>query len=276
MKVTFYGTRGSTPVPDQDFIEFGGNTSCIMLTLNQGQVIIFDAGTGIRRLGSDLLKQSYERSREIAIVLSHTHWDHIQGFPLFSLAYDPQRKITIAICGRDRVGRDLYSIFATQMQQEYFPVPLVKMGARFSFWQPDISEYTGELGNKWEILKHNHPGNAYSYRFTETESGKVFVYCTDIEHGDCIDQNVVRLAREADLLVHDAQYTPQELRQKKGWGHSSWRQALEVAEQANVKKLALFHHDPDHDDTFLDNLEKVCQKQFAGAFFARERTELEL
>ncbi len=276
MKITFYGTRGSTPVPDKDFVQFGGNTSCVMVTLNQSQVLIFDAGTGIRNLGNDLFKNAYKQSEEIAIVLSHTHWDHIQGFPFFGPAYDPQRKISIAICGRDRVGKDLYSIFATQMQQEYFPVPLVKMGARFSFWQPDITEYTGELGNKWEILKHNHPGNAYSYRFTETESGKTLVYCTDIEHGDEIDRNVVKLSRNADLLIHDAQYTAEELPQKKGWGHSSWEQAIEVAEQANVKKLALFHHDPNHDDNFLLNLEKVCQKRFQNAFFAREGTEIEL
>jgi len=276
MKITFYGTRGSIAVPDLNFTQFGGNTSCIMLTLDSGHVIIFDAGTGIRKLGNDLSKQSYDPAKEIGIVLSHTHWDHIQGFPFFGPAYDMKRKISFAICGRDRVGMDLYSIFATQMQEEFFPVPLAKMGARFSFWQPDISEYTGELGNKWEILKHNHPGNAYSYRFTEVDSGKVFVYCTDIEHGDEIDQNVVKLARNADLLVHDAQYTPEELPQKKGWGHSSWAQAIEVAEQADVKSLALFHHDPDHDDTFLQNLEKICQDRFPKAFFAREGSEIKL
>jgi phosphoribosyl 1,2-cyclic phosphodiesterase len=276
MKITFYGTRGSIPVPDRDFIQFGGNTSCVMLTLDEGHVIIFDAGTGIRKLGNDLFKQSYEQSAEIGILLSHTHWDHIQGFPFFGPAYDIKRKISFAICGRDRIGMDLYSIFATQMQQEYFPVPLVKMGARFTFWQPDISEYKGELGNKWEIIKHNHPGNAYSYRFTEVDSGKVFVYCTDIEHGDNIDQNVVKLARNADLLVHDAQYTPEELPQKKGWGHSSWEQAIQVAEQADVKSLALFHHDPGHDDTFLQNLETICQDRFPNAFFAREGAEIKL
>jgi ribonuclease BN (tRNA processing enzyme) len=187
-----------------------------------------------------------------------------------------KRKISFAICGRDRVGMDLYSIFATQMQEEFFPVPLAKMGARFSFWQPDISEYIGELGNKWEILKHNHPGNAYSYRLTEVDTGKVFVYCTDIEHGDEIDQNVVKLARNSDLLVHDAQYTPEELPQHKGWGHSSWEQAIEVAEQAEVKQLALFHHDPDHEDAFLHNLEKICQTRFPNAFFAREGTTITL
>ncbi len=149
------------------------------------------------------------------------------------------------------------------------------MGAKFSFWQPDISEYTGELGNKWEILKHNHPGNAYSYRFTEVDSGKVFVYCTDIEHGDEIDKRVVELSRDADLLIHDAQYTPDELKQKKGWGHSSWEQAVQVAEQAGVKRLALFHHDPEHDDSFLLSVEKECRKRFSNAFFAREGSAVE-
>ena len=276
MKISFYGTRGSISVPDSDYVKFGGNTSCVRLTLNDGHVIIFDAGTGIRKLGDDLFKESYDQSKEIAIVLSHTHWDHIQGFPFFGPAYDINRKISLAICGRDRVGMDLYSVFATQMQEEFFPVPLAKMGARFSFWQPDITEYTGELGNKWEILKHIHPGNAYSYRITETSTDKVFVYCTDIEHGDELDQNVVKLARDADLLIHDAQYTPEELPQRKGWGHSSWQQAIDVAQQANVKSLTLFHHDPSHDDTFLENLENEIKGKYPNAFFAREGSEIKL
>jgi len=255
-------------------MDFGGNTTCVRLTLSHGYVIIFDAGTGIRQLGKDLIASSFEQFDSLPIVLSHTHWDHVQGFPFFGPAYDPRRKIMIAICGRERVGDNLESLFEAQMQSDFFPVPLKKMGAQFTFMQPDVTEYTGLLGNEWRLLRHNHPGGAYSYRFTEDD--KTFVYCTDIEHGAVIDERIVELSKDADLLIHDAQYTPAELKERKGWGHSSWEQAIEVAARAGVKRLALVHHDPEHDDHFLTELEKVCQREFSDCFMAREGQEIEL
>ena len=161
------------------------------------------------------------------------------------------------------------------MQREYFPVPLEKMGAKMTFLAPDTTHITTPItGNNVVPLRHNHPGGAYSYR-VEGE-GKVFVYCTDVEHVGGIDPNIVALARDADLLIHDAQFTPDELKEKKGWGHSSWEQAVEVAEQAGAKKLALFHHDPEHNDSFLFRMEEDCQKRFAGAFLSREGMEIEI
>lgn len=274
MKVTFYGTRGSMPVADPRYMQYGGNTSCILVTFTSGRVAILDAGTGIRKLGNDLLRNAHKQYDNISIILSHTHWDHIQGFPFFDLAYDKQRNFTISICGKDRMGRDLEHIFATQMKSDLFPVPLHKMGAKFTFLQPDITTYENPWGIKFFASKHSHRGDAYSYRIEE--GGKTLVYCTDVEHKDEIDPNVVALSRNADLLIHDAQYTPEELEMKKGWGHSSWEQAIEVAEQAGVKKLALFHHDPDHNDTFLSNIEKECQKRYPHSFLAREGNEVEL
>ena len=274
MKVTFYGTRGSIPVPEKDCAEFGGNTACILLTFGTGRIAILDAGTGIRKLGNDLLATSHEQYDEIIIGLSHTHWDHIQGFPFFKLARDPRSHITLAICGRHRNFESLESIFELQLQNYFFPVPLDKLGATLTFWQPDVTEYTHPRGVDIVASKHNHPGGAYGYRITEGD--KTLVYCTDVEHGDEIDPDVVALAKDADLLIHDAQYTPEELKDKRGWGHSSWEQAVEVAEQARVSKLALFHHDPDHSDTFLFNVENQVQKRFPKAFLAREGREIEL
>ena len=275
MKITFYGTRGSTPVPEPDFVRVGGNTSCILFTSKNGRVAIFDAGTGIRKLGNDLLARSHEQYDNILIALSHTHWDHIQGFPFFRPAYDPDRHFTIGIGGRDRGTRNLEDIFSTQMQREYFPVPLEKMGASMEFLTPDTAEYTTPFtGNKVVILMHNHPGGAYSYRVEG--DGKIFVYCTDVEHVDGIDPKIVALSKNADLLVHDAQYTPEELKVKKGWGHSSWVQAVEVAEQAGVRRLALFHHDPEHTDSFLFRMEEECQRRFPEAFLSREGMEIEV
>lgn len=274
MKVTFYGTRGSFPVTGKEFSEFGGNTACILLTFENGRIAILDAGTGIRKLGNDFQARSIEQYDNIFIGLSHTHWDHIQGFPFFQPAYDSKRHFTIAICGKDRQLNSLESIFEAQMQRDYFPVPLAKMGATLTFWQPDTSCYTAPSGVRIIASGHNHPGGAYTYRITEGST--TLVYCTDIEYSGKIDNNIVSLARNADLLIHDAQYSPDELKEKKGWGHSSWEQAVEVVKTASVKRLALFHHDPEHDDAFLLNMEKECQAGFAGAFFAREGTEIDI
>jgi phosphoribosyl 1,2-cyclic phosphodiesterase len=271
MKVTFYGTRGTMPVADPNYTQFGGNTACILVTFSTGRIAILDAGTGIRKLGNDLLNSSHEQFGNISIILSHTHWDHIQGFPYFEPAYDPRRNFTISICGKARMGKDLESLFSTQMQNDFFPVSLEEMGAKFTFLQPDYTTYEHPSGIKLEASKHNHRGDAYGYRIEE--DGKTLVYCTDVEHKNGIDPNVVALAKNADLLIHDAQYTPDELKIKRGWGHSSWEQAIEVAERAGVKKLALFHHDPEHDDTFLSNMEIECRKRFADLFLAREGDE---
>jgi phosphoribosyl 1,2-cyclic phosphodiesterase len=274
MKVTFYGTRGSIPVPDPDYAIFGGNTPCIMITSSTGRIAILDAGTGIRKLGNDLLAASHEQYDEIVIGLSHTHWDHIQGFPFFKLVRDSRRHITLAISGKGKSIKNLKSIFEAQLRHDYFPVPLDKLGAQLTFWEPDETAFTHPRGANIVTCKHSHPGGAYGYRITEED--KTLVYCTDVEHRNGIDPNVVELARDADLLIHDAQYTPEELKDRKGWGHSSWEQAVAVGEQAGVKKLALFHHDPEHPDTFLFKIEEEVQKRFSKAFLAREEMEIEL
>jgi len=274
VKVKFYGTRGSISVSDKEFVEFGGNTPCVAVRFDNGRIAIFDAGTGIRQLGNDLIAEGHEQWDNIFIVLSHTHWDHIQGFPFFKPAYDPRRKLTLGIPGECGGMRSLKDIFAVQMQNEFFPVPLEKMGARIRFWQPNIKEYTTHFGVAISAAQHPHPGCAFSYRVVEND--KVFVYCTDVEHGEGISPEVVAIARNADLLIHEAQYTPEELQEKKGWGHSSWVQAAEVAERAGVKRLALYHHDPEHNDDFMREIERKCQERFPESFAAREGMEVEL
>jgi phosphoribosyl 1,2-cyclic phosphodiesterase len=271
MKVKFYGTRGSIPVCERDFQEFGGNTTCVYLTLGSDRSVILDAGTGIRNLGKEMIASGY-RQETMVIAFSHFHWDHIQGFPFFAPAYDPGRHFTIDALGRGPQQRDLKSIFMGQMQQEYFPVALDQMGASFAFREPEGDGFNLGL-TRVVSYRHNHPGGAFTYR-VETQ-GKVFVFCTDIEHGDRIDPKIVELAREADLLIHDAQYTPDELRHRKGWGHSSWEQAIEVGLRAGVKRLALTHHDPDHNDAFLRRVEEECQRRHPNAVLARENMEIE-
>lgn len=279
MKVKFYGTRGSIPVCAPQFQEFGGNTTCVQLTIQEtNNIAIFDAGTGIRDLGKDFLDSGHEQD-EIFIAFTHFHWDHIQGFPFFAPAFNKNQKINILALGWGRKLKCLEDVFRTQMQKEYFPVQLESMGAKFEFmllketkkvFEPAVEDPKPVLVT---TNKHNHPGGAYGYRIER--DGKVFVFCTDVEHGDSIDEKVLKLAADADLLVHEAQYTSEELQEKKGWGHSSYSQAIEVAERANIKMLAITHHDPDHDDEFLNKREKECQERFKDCVLAREKMEIE-
>jgi len=275
IKVKFYGTRGSISVCGPKFQEFGGNTTCLQITdMKTNRIGIFDAGTGIRDLGNDLVASGHEQD-QIFIVFTHFHWDHIQGFPFFTKAYDPKQKINIFTMGKGKNNDEIKGLFTTLMQSEYFPVPFDKMGASFEFMHPDVlSGIFGPLQVKITANRHNHPGGAYGYRIER--EGKVLVFCTDIEHGDEIDQNVVELCKDADLLIHDAQYTSEELKVKKGWGHSSYEQAIQVAEMAGVKQLAITHHDPDHDDEFLLGMEKQCQERFPNCVLAREKMEIEI
>lgn len=273
-RIKFYGVRGSISVSGQEYLEFGGNTTCVMLE-GPNRTVILDAGTGIRELGKEMVKDPHLGiDRPCFLAFSHFHWDHIQGLPFFQPAYDARRKFVISAIGRHRYGTDLRSIFETQMQEEYFPVTLEGMGASFEFFQ--TAEDRLQVDKSFvSVVRHNHPGGAYSYRFQDTQ-GKVVVFCTDIEHGERIDPAIVELARGADLLIHEGQYTPEELASHKGWGHSSWAQAVEVAEQARVKRLAITHHDPDHEDDFLLEIERKAQARFAGAVLAREGMEIDV
>lgn len=272
MKLKFYGTRGSIPICEASFQKYGGNTTCVALC-NEKDVYIFDAGTGIRNLGREYFSNQNHILSNIILTFSHFHWDHIQGFPFFLPAYDPSRKLTITTIGRTDDYFDLKSIFENQMRKEFFPVPLEKMGSTLNFIQEKTNLF--QNGNvKIISSEHNHPGRAYSYRI-EIE-GKVIVFITDVEHTGGIDKRVIDISKDADILIHEAQYTPDELERHKGWGHSSWMQAIEVAKLANVKKLFITHHDPDHDDKFLDNVEIECKKHFDNVELAKDNLEVEL
>src|SRR5262245_43576979 len=278
MRLKFYGTRGSIPICDASFQQFGGNTTCLQITFtDMNRIAVIDAGTGLRNLGRDLRAIGHKQER-IVIAFTHFHWDHIQGFPFFAQAYDPGQKITLLTLGRDQTVTDLREIFEVQMQEEYFPVQLDRMGATFEFLQiADASTHITGINDVETFVsaqRHNHPGGAYSFRVER--NGKVLVVCTDVEHGEQIDPRLVELARGADLLVHDAQYTAEELQKRRGWGHSSFDQAMQVAEMAGVKRLALTHHDPEHDDEFLQRIEKLCQERFPNAVLAREGMEISL
>ena len=271
MRIKFYGTRGSIPVCEPGFQEFGGNTTCIQVLFEDtGRIAILDAGTGIRKLGREL-KANNHFQEEIAIAFSHFHWDHIQGFPFFGPAFNKEQKLRIIALGKGQQISNLEEIFSFQMQGAYFPVQLDNMGAEMIFYQPNLNSYTLR-GTTADALRHKHPGGAFSYRFER--NGRTFVFCTDIEHGETINENIVELCRGADLLIHDAQFTNEELERKRGWGHSSYEQAIQVAEMAGVGQLVMTHHDPDHDDEFLKKMEKECQERYKDCALAREGMEI--
>src|SRR5436305_14630998 len=229
MKLKFYGTRGSIPVCDASFQQFGGNTTCLQIT-DTNQIAIIDAGTGLRNLGRDLRAIGHKQE-QIRIAFTHFHWDHIQGFPFFAPAYDSKQQITLLTLGRDQTITNLREIFEVQMQAEYFPVQLDHMGANFEFLQiADASKHFTGINNVATVVtaqRHNHPGGAYSFRIER--NGKVLVVCTDVEHGEQIDPRLVEVGRGAYFLGHDGQSTAEELEKRTGWGRSRFAQGIALA-----------------------------------------------
>ena len=272
MKVKFYGVRGSLPVCGREFERFGGNTTCIrILREKANRIAIVDAGTGIRNLGKEIIKAGLSQ-QIINILFTHFHWDHIQGLPFFPPAYNPNQKIGILATGRRGKINNLKEIFTLQMQEDYFPIHLEAMGAQFEFLTYGDKETLFGAVVTTVAQHHLHAGGSYGIRI-EDESVSL-VICTDVEHINGIDPNIVNLARDADMLIHDGQYTREEYKKFKGWGHSAWEDAVKVAVQANVKQLIITHHDPDHNDDFLDGLEKECQSIFPNSLFAKEGMEV--
>jgi phosphoribosyl 1,2-cyclic phosphodiesterase len=272
MRVKFYGVRGSIPVCGPEFMRFGGNTTCFRVVREKAhRIFIIDAGTGIRNLGKELVANGYKQEI-INIAFTHFHWDHIQGFPFFAPGYNKEQKIGIQVMRNDRQYKDLREIFSTPMQAEYFPVQLDAMGAQFEFLSLRNREHLFGASVTAVPQMHKYRGGSYGIR-VEDES-KTLVVCTDLEHIDGIDETIVELARNADLLIHDGQYTDEEYKKYKGWGHSRVSDAIEVAKRANVKQLVITHHDPDHDDDFLDMMEQECKKEFPNSLFAREGMEV--
>ncbi len=267
MKVSFWGVRGSIPVPGPDTVRVGGNTPCVEIQTADREVIILDAGTGIRLLGLDLARRSLQRLI-VVLLFSHTHWDHIQGLPFFTPAR--QRQNRLVILGERRVDRQLDQILAGQMIDAYLPFTLEDLHADLLIKEVHDGEKI-VVGNLTSILPKRlfHPGGVFGYRISC--QGRSIVYASDISHPvDGLDANLIQLAQDADLLIHDAQFTPEEKQQHPDWGHSSWTEAVEVAQRAGVRQLALYHHDPLHPDDLLEEIERQAQALFPPTVLARE------
>jgi phosphoribosyl 1,2-cyclic phosphodiesterase len=272
--IRFWGVRGSIACPGSPTVRYGGNTSCVEMRVG-GRVLIFDGGTGLRELGMKLLS---EMPLEAAMFFTHSHWDHIQGFPFFVPAFVPGNRFHIhgAIAPN---GSTIEQRLNDQMLHPNFPVPLQIMGAELKFIDIEVGE-TVKLGDvKVENALLNHPGEAVGYRVTWQD--KVAAYITDTEHfPDRLDENVLWLSRDADVIIYDATYTDNEYYNEKsskvGWGHSTWQEAVKVAKAANVKQLVIFHHDPLHNDDFMDEVAQDTAEQFPNSVVAREGMVIDL
>jgi len=273
--VHFWGVRGSIATPGVGTVRYGGNTPCVEIRCH-GKRIIMDGGTGIRALGQHLLNEMPVQGH---IFFTHSHWDHIQGFPFFIPAFIKGN--TFDIYGRIAPnGSTVQERLEDQMHHPNFPVPLTIMGSTMRFHNIEIGEKI-DLGDGVivETGMLNHPGEATGYRVCW--DGCAAVYATDTEHfQDGVDPNLVNLARNADVLVLDATYSDEQYwsktSSKVGWGHSTWQEAVKVAEAANVKTLVIYHHDPLHDDEYLDEIGRKAREKFPGAIMAREGMILSL
>ncbi|MCC7385376.1 MAG: MBL fold metallo-hydrolase [Deltaproteobacteria bacterium] len=274
MEITFWGVRGSIATSGPAFARFGGNTTCIEVACDRDRLIL-DAGTGLRALGDKLCREAKMLGRRIAATFffSHLHWDHIQGFPFFAPAFRPDTALSL-YGSRDALCGGLEDALARQMQPPSFPVPLSAMAAEKQFHNIQSGDgiERGPFLVKTRALCH--PQGSLGYRIEV--GGKRFCFATDVEHRtDGIDEAILELARDVDLLVYDAQYTVAEYEgregpPRKGWGHSTYVAAAEIAKAAGVKALALTHHDPTHDDAIVEAIESEAKALFPNTFAARE------
>lgn len=273
MQITFWGVRGSIPTPGRGTVRVGGNTSCVEVRTTEGDLLILDAGTGIRPLGLALEAQHAERIIG-HLFLSHTHWDHIQGLPFFAPARRRGNRFTII--GAKRMNERLERVLAGQYMDTYLPFSLREMEADILIKEIRDGE-TVVLGEHSLVTARrlDHPGGVFAYRIQCGELA--VVYATDLRHPlGGIDERLVELARGTDLLIHDAHFGPEDAALYPHWGHSSWVQAIAVAEAACARRLAFFHYSPTDTDDTLEMIEKEAQARFPQAFLSREGMTIEL
>ncbi|HZP22941.1 MAG TPA: MBL fold metallo-hydrolase [Terriglobales bacterium] len=268
IRLKFWGVRGSIPVAAYDFLGCGGNTTCVELRINDS-VLIIDAGTGIRKLGMELQRELAGKKLSVDLLLTHFHWDHIQGLPFFTPLYSPESEVRFY---STRPASELRELLEGEMAHPYFPVSFELLPAKRGFI--DVSKDPISLsGVRVRPFPMNHPQGATGYRIEV--GSRVITHASDLEHGNPEFDKILReYAQGSDVLIYDAQFTPDEYPMRKGWGHSTWLEATRVAQECNVKRLMLFHHDPGHEDAMMIDIVAQARKCFEKTQAAQEGMEI--
>ncbi len=300
MKITYFGVRGSIPTPGKELVKYGGNTSCMLVETDSAGDFIFDAGTGIRECGNYLMTKGSPVDTKLFI--SHTHWDHIQGFPFFVPSYIPGNKLKVFGPPSDVQKLTIKDIMAMQTNYEYFPVRVSQLGADIDYTDTAEGIIIEEDKFKISACKLNHPVNCFAYKI-ECD-GKTFVYGGDHEayrniyrgdescdfdeeflleldaNADSQNQKIADFLTGADLVSWDAQYTEEEYLAKVGWGHSSYESDIKLAKSAKLKRMIFSHHDPiSHDDVLTereDKYKKIGLENDIEIVFSKEGMIVEL
>jgi ribonuclease BN (tRNA processing enzyme) len=279
MLIRCYGARGSIPVSGREYCKYGGDTTCLEIRSKNDAIIVVDAGSGIRRLGNRLVNE--ERYR-FYLLFTHSHWDHILGFPFFKPIYDERTRITLMGC--PTTHGDSKKLLAHSMKGPFFPIPFEKLRCKISYVEQCQESFDIDT-IQVSAITLSHPNLGSGYRFVE--DGKTFVFLTDnelgyIHRGGRTFDEYVAFSKNADLLVHDSEYTPEQYQMTKTWGHSTYVDALELAMKARVKAFGLFHHNQDRSDRDQDDIVNECREILAlkkidmACFGLRQTTEIEI
>ena len=250
--------RGSTPTPGAGTVRYGGNTSCVEIRCGD-EIIILDAGTGLRLLGQSLLQEFKSQPLNLTLLITHTHWDHIQGLPFFAPIYESRCRLRILGCEGAR--QSLISALTGQMESTYFPVPFTKLPSNIEV--EELKDFSFDVGPVLvRAQRANHPGLCVGYRLFSPDGIVCFFPDTEPRTGG-EDREMIDFIRDADVLIHDAQYDAAEYKSHVGWGHGCVDDTVALALEAGVKKLVLFHHDPNHDDKKIDSFVRHARQLVA-------------
>ena len=260
MIIKIWGSRGSVPVSGREYLKYGGDTTCVEIRTRSGDIIIIDAGTGIRRLGNQLAE---EKRFDFNFIFTHAHWDHIMGFPFFKPLYSKKSIIRLLRCPLH--SNLVETILPTVMTPPNFPVKYTDIVAQMSYFETNPLEF--EIGSVNVVpIALSHPNGGCGYKFIE--DGKTFVFLTDNELGyihptGLTFEHYLEFSSGADLLIHDAEFTPEEYKTYLDWGHSNYIDALNLAQKAAVKKLGLFHLNQERTDLEMDEIVRDCRRRIA-------------
>lgn len=260
MIIRCYGARGSIPVSGDDYRKYGGDTTCIEIRTENDEIIIIDAGSGIRRLGKKLLE---EERYDFHLLFTHSHWDHILGFPFFKPIYDKRTRIHLTVC--PLAQGDMKKLIARSMSPPYFPFLFDDLRSKITY-SPECKESYQIDSITITPISLSHPNMGSGFKFVEY--GKTFVFLTDNElgythRGGRTFEAYANFSKGADILVHDAEYTPEQYKETRAWGHSTYTDALNLAINAEVRQFGLFHHNQDRTDDAQDAIVRDCQNILA-------------